>query len=145
MKLPSNDNEATSGASPIRRLSVLILDDDPTSLRVAYFSLRRHYEVFACETLQQAIAIVREEVIDYLISDFHLGYGQTGAEALERLREEPTFDPVACFLLTSNPEPSVRDIALAAGYQKVFHKPITKEFRAFFTRQYDSADLQSGF
>ena len=82
MKLPSNDNEATSGASPIRRPSVLILDDDPTSLRVAYFSLRRHYEVFACETLQQAIAIVREEVIDYLISDFHLGYAKRGRKPL---------------------------------------------------------------
>ena len=127
----------------VRRPSVLILDDDPASLRVAYFSLRRDYEVFACETLRQAIAIVREEVIDYLISDFFLGYGDTGAEALERLRQEPDFDPVACFLLTSNPEPSVRDSALAAGFNRVFHKPITRVFRAFFTNRFDSLNLRS--
>ncbi|MCC5838742.1 MAG: response regulator [Opitutales bacterium] len=141
-----NASPDDAAASPkLRRPSVLILDDDPTSLRVAYFSLRNHYEVFACETLQQAVALVREEVIDYLISDFYLGYGQTGAEALKRLRSEPTFDPVACFLLTSNPEPAVRDIALAAGFRKVFHKPITREFRAFFTNQFDSADTHSNF
>lgn len=137
-------DDTTPGTSPARRPSVLILDDDPASLRVAYFSLRRDYEVFACETLPQAISIVREEVIDYLISDFYLGFGDTGAEALVRLREEPSFDPVACFLITSNPEPSVRDTALAAGFHKVFHKPITREFRAFFTSRFDSIDLRSG-
>ncbi len=69
---------------------VLLVEDDPAVLGATRMLLKSDgYEVIAAATMREALQRVREDVrIDLLVTDYHLGDGETGTEVIAALRAE---------------------------------------------------------
>lgn len=98
----------------------LVLDNDPTALAALVALLRAwHWQVDACTTIAQALAVVARP--DLLLLDYHLDAGRTGLDALHALRERHGAIPAA--IVTGD-----RDAHLRRQVQKadvvVLHKPL---------------------
>lgn len=107
----------------------LCLDDDPLSLRLVEHLLKKRYEVVSCATIDCAIRAVQKQSFDLFLCDYHLGEHFTGAQAFERLRHEHGYNPVHRILITSYPSREIEAETLAIGFDRVFSKPLRKEFQ----------------
>lgn len=107
----------------------LCLDDDPLSLRLVEHLLKKRYEVIACANMESAIRAVRKHRMDLFLCDYHLGESFTGAQAYDELRNEYGFNPAHRILITSYPSPEIEAETMAAGFDRVFSKPLRKEFQ----------------
>jgi CheY-like chemotaxis protein len=127
-----------SGRAAIRRErnlpmreTALCLDDDPLSLRLVEHLLKKRYEVISCATMDSAVRAVQKHSIDLFLCDYHLGERFTGAQAYERLREDHGYNPVHRVLITSYPSREIEAETLAIGFDRVFAKPLRKEFQMY--------------
>ncbi|MCW2238832.1 PAS domain-containing hybrid sensor histidine kinase/response regulator [Azospirillum canadense] len=78
--------------------------------------------VVTAPTAEQALAALEGQVPDLILSDYHLGRGRTGLEALESLHA--AFGrPVPAALITADRGAGLRDSAKAAGIP-LLHKPV---------------------
>jgi CheY-like chemotaxis protein len=129
--MTATDHHPTStAANPQQaRPTVLVLDDNLLTLQYMDLLLRPHFTVVTTTSIDEACAVVRRQRIDFFVSDYHLGSDCTGAMALARLGGIPTFNPLACVLVTSDPSLEVARDALSAGFTQVFHKPLTNRFK----------------
>lgn len=109
----------------------LCLDDDPLSLRLVEHLLKKRYEVISCVNFDSAIRAVKKYGIDLFLCDYHLGERFTGAQAYERLRADYAWNPVHRVLITSYPSPEIEAETLAIGFDRVFAKPLRKEFQMY--------------
>jgi CheY-like chemotaxis protein len=108
----------------------LCLDDDPLSLRLVEHLLKERYAVISCATIDSAIRAIKRNTVGLFLCDYHLGERFTGAQAYERLRDEFGFRPIHRILITSYPSPEIEAETLASGFDRVFAKPLRKEFQA---------------
>jgi CheY-like chemotaxis protein len=113
------------------RETALCLDDDPLSLRLVEHLLKKRYEVISCATMDHAIRAVQNFNIDLFLCDYHLGERFTGAQAYERLREDHGYNPIHRVLITSYPSQEIEAETLAIGFDRVFAKPLRKEFQMY--------------
>lgn len=113
------------------RETALCLDDDPLSLRLVEHLLKKRYEVISCATMDSAVRAIQNQNIDLFLCDYHLGECFTGAQAYERLREEHGYNPVHRVLITSYPSSEIEAETLAIGFDRVFAKPLRKEFQMY--------------
>jgi CheY-like chemotaxis protein len=111
--------------------TALCLDDDPLSLRLVEHLLKKRFRVVSCPSIDRAIEAVRREVIEVFLCDYHLGQEFTGAQAYEILRIKHGYDPLHRILITSYPSPEIEAETLACGFDRVFSKPLRKEFQAY--------------
>jgi putative two-component system response regulator len=109
----------------------LCLDDDPLSLRLVEHLLKKRFEVVSCATIDSAIRAVKQQHINLFLCDYHLGEHFTGAQAYDRLRCEHGYNPLHRVLITSYPSPEIEAETLAAGFDRVFSKPLRKEFQSY--------------
>jgi CheY-like chemotaxis protein len=107
----------------------LCLDDDPLSLRLVEHLLKKRYDVISCATIDTAIRAVQNHSLDLFLCDYHLGERFTGAQAYDRLRRDFGYHPVHRILITSYPSPEIEAETLATGFDRVFAKPLRKEFQ----------------
>lgn len=127
---PSGLQGASSGKPEGKELA-LCLDDDPLSLRLVEHLLKQRYFVISCLNLDRAIAAVRREQINVFLCDYHLGQDFTGAQAYDLLRLEHGYVPLHRILITSYPSPEIEAETLASGFDRVFAKPLRKEFQSY--------------
>jgi len=111
------------------RPTVLLLDDNLLTLHYIDLMLRSRFAVVTSTNIDEACAAVRRQRIDFFVSDYHLGADYTGAMALSRLSGDPTFNPQACVLVTSDQSLEITRDALSSGFAQVFHKPLTHQFK----------------
>lgn len=109
----------------------LCLDDDPLSLRLVEHLLKERYQVISCPTIDAAVKAVRRHKFCLFLCDYHLGEQFTGARANEILTRKYRFNPIHRVLITSYPSPEIEKEALAAGFERVFAKPLRREFQAY--------------
>jgi CheY-like chemotaxis protein len=102
---------------------VVVIDDDPLALEAIGGLLRSWgYRVVTAASHGAALAQLAElrQSPDLIISDYHLGEGTTGIEAIERIRKT---SPVPAILMTGDVAPERLREAHACGHQ-VLHKPV---------------------
>lgn len=117
--------------SGMMKEKALCLDDDPLSLRLVEHLLKKRYEVISCANMESTIKAVQKHHIDLFLCDYHLGERFTGAQAYDRLRDEYGYNPAHCILITSYPSPEIEAETLATGFDRVFAKPLRKEFQMY--------------
>jgi signal transduction histidine kinase len=103
---------------------VLLLEDD-SAARLAAVALLESWgcEVLAAATAQQACAVVQAEgVPDIIVSDYHLGAGDSGLQAIADVRSLAQRRVHAC-LMSGDTDPVVQQSAKAAGLT-LLQKPV---------------------
>jgi DNA-binding NtrC family response regulator len=108
-----------------RKSRVLVVDDEAAVLLTYKLILERQgYEVFACSTTVQAIAMIDKEEFDVVLCDYSLEEQHTGFEVIFAARKRYPLVPAA--LLTGYATKETADEAAAQGIGVMF-KPIEIE------------------
>ena len=103
---------------------VLIIEDDPVSLRVLINYLEDHHEVFTAENLIDSISILASTPIEIIVADYRLPDG-TALDLLRALQSEAKKIPV----LLASKFTGAREMSLAWKYGAFdfMIKPVSKE------------------
>ena len=104
---------------------VLVVDDEDALL----FSYRRllrgaTVKVDDCTTLEESIALIRDNIYDAIITDFRLSHSE-GNEGLEILKYVKMHKPVTpVIVMTGYGNDAIKDEVLALGAYCYFDKPV---------------------
>jgi DNA-binding NtrC family response regulator len=100
---------------------ILVVDDEPISLRMVERLLQQRYTVIAASSGEQALEILSRQQIVLLITDQHMS-GITGTELLRRaLQMRP--DMIGVLLTSANDNETFRDAIINSGALRVVVKP----------------------
>ena len=123
-----SDQESVSHEGQLAGALIMVIDDDPVQLE-AIHGLFTHW---GCQTLvaksaEEAGALLSasKEIPDLILSDYRLGGGLVGAEAIRHLQRQLGFK-VPGVILTGDTEPSRLREARKSGFELV-HKPIVAD------------------
>jgi CheY-like chemotaxis protein len=114
---------------PLRGVRVLVVDDDRLTLHALTAILQAAGAVVrGASSGPEAIALLREDPPDVLISDIYMP-GMDGYALLHRVRELPAKEGglTPAVAITAQPSFEVRRDAAAAGYRDVLPKPFGRE------------------
>jgi PAS domain S-box-containing protein len=106
---------------------VLLVEDDQGVRDATRMLLKvEGYRVTAVATLAQALATTKEDVaVDLLLTDYHLGSGETGTQVITELRAILQ-RPVSAVLMTGDTSTAMREVPLDLNV-RVASKPIKAE------------------
>ncbi|HUJ62563.1 MAG TPA: response regulator [Kofleriaceae bacterium] len=103
---------------------VLIVDDNPTNLKLVAFVARAHgYEVETAPDAETAAAAIRANRPDVILMDLQLP-GLDGLELTRRLKADPATRDIAVIAVTAYAMKGDREKALEAGCDDYVTKPI---------------------
>ena len=127
--LPSADRAPADASSKtaVRRRSLLVVEDNPSTRILLVYLLKGTYDVSAAAGVDEALDLVQENRFDGLVLDINLCERRTGIDLLHAIREIPTYKgipAVACTAYTSFGE---RERLLESGFDLYVAKPFTKE------------------
>jgi two-component system response regulator PilR (NtrC family) len=127
---PQPPEAATSGAKP----RILVVDDEPSMREMLRIVLRRDgYDVLLAENGREAIAALKQERIDLLLSDIKMP-DITGVEVL-RAAKELNRDVVA-FMMTAYASTDTAVEAMRLGAVDYFTKPFSMDELRLKVRQH---------
>ncbi|MDE0904695.1 MAG: response regulator [Planctomycetota bacterium] len=102
---------------------ILLVDDDPSILRLAQFCLEdRGLVVMLAEDGDRALDLLRDEDFDLIVLDLMLP-GKNGFEVLTILRSSQRNTEVPVYILSARATDEVREQAEAAGANGYIRKP----------------------
>lgn len=129
-KLVDRVSSLRQRSTPMKEKAIC-LDDDPLSLRLVEYLLKGRYEVICCPNIDAAIRAVQMHKSEILLCDYHLSESFTGVQAWRRLSSEHGFNPTHRVLITSYPSPEITQESLEIGFDRVFSKPLRREFQDY--------------
>jgi len=122
---PEGVKSAHPAGFAVKGKIILVIDDAPIVREGTSGLLGKWgYSVLTAGSGEAALIQLaeRQQRPDLIISDYHLGDGKTGIEAIARLRE--TFNmPIPAFLISGDTDPQRLREARAAHYH-LLHKPV---------------------
>lgn len=123
--MPSERTAA--GKIPVTRARVLLVEDDPAVLAATRMLLVvAGYQVIAVPSLDGALRAAREgPAVDLVITDYHLGDGETGVQVIAALREAFAL-PVKAVLMTGDTSSSIKGLPHDSRL-RVASKPINAD------------------
>jgi len=109
---------------PLAGKRIVVIDDDALVLQGMGGLLRSWGCVVAAAASSDTAlgAVDRDCRPDLIISDYHLGQGETGIAVIEQLRHRFRA-PIPAFLVSGDVSPERRDEATARGYH-LLQKPV---------------------
>ena len=114
--------EKTKQPPPLAGLTLLIVDDDASTLHMLQVALRRFgAEVRAAASVDEALDELSRRQFDVVVSDIGLP-GEDGCDLIRRLRAAE--NPIGAIALTAYASDYERNRALTAGFQSWLTKPI---------------------
>lgn len=107
---------------------ILMVEDDPiVSLQMKKI-LAQKYEIDHAASYNEAFEKLINAPFDLILLDINLGSDSLGGvELLGFLREDPRFDDIKIFAVTSEPLDEVRGNFLVGGFDRYISKPVQKE------------------
>lgn len=119
---PPRETEAIREPGSCR---ILLIDDDPAVVQATTMLLEvEGHEVAVASTTREALAVTElTGVPDVVISDFHLGHGETGLDAIERLRSS-LGQVVPAVLVTGDTSSSIDARAEGIECCRLLTKPV---------------------
>jgi signal transduction histidine kinase len=124
----TQDADAAAGATDLRGVKVLLIDDQVDALALLAHVLReRGAATIPCASAQQALAQLSQAAPDVVISDIGMPDmdGYDFMRAMRALPDERARIPAIA--LTAYARAEDRDLALAVGYQLHLAKPVAAE------------------
>ncbi len=114
-----------AGWRPLRRQrpSVLILEDDPTLLRLYGTILKDRYRIFSALSIEAAQEIAATSTIDLVLSDYHVGE-VLGTGLLNELERDVERLPVPVIMMSADRNVTTRASADRFGIEQFLLKPI---------------------
>ena len=100
--------------------TILIVDDEPTILRLASLALARQFRVLTAESAVEGLLRLAEEPVDLLLTD-HRMPEMTGVELVEHVRR--AHPGVPCILSTGFTEEAELKRVVATHGVHVLYKP----------------------
>ena len=104
--------------------SVLIVDDEPTNLRVLNQILNDSYKLIFAKSGHEALRLVEKERPDLILLDVMMP-GLTGYEVCERLKKENQFKSIPIIFITALNDPDDEAKGLNLGAVDYISKPIS--------------------
>ena len=104
------DAEVERGRAAEEHKKILIVDDDPTMLRMIKSLLDKNYRVYMANSGMNAITFLANNKVDLILLDYEMPV-ITGAKVLEMIRSEvATADIPVMFLTSKNDKESVMQV-----------------------------------
>ena len=117
--------EAAAGPSPRVGRKVLLVDDNPSNLKLSSILLGSSgYQVVTAQNMSEALRVVRDNPPDLIMSDVVMS-GGSGYEFIRAVKADPRSNSIPFIFLTAsmNDEPS-RGRGLALGAARFLFRPI---------------------
>jgi len=105
---------------------ILIIDDDPMTLRVLTTLLSAENDLRIANSAPQAMNLMIDFIPQVILLDIEMP-GMTGFEFLHTIRKNPKFMSVPVVIVSSHSEPEFSDHADRMGASCLVAKPIEKE------------------
>lgn len=106
---------------------ILIVEDNEANLELlSYLLSASGHAVLKAENGEQALARLRQELPDLVISDLQMPV-MDGFELLRRIREDARLDALPVIAVTAFSMPTDRTRVLLAGFDGYLSKPIVPE------------------
>ncbi|WP_273596114.1 GGDEF domain-containing response regulator [Roseateles koreensis] len=116
------DDIEEDALAPVRRSSVLIVDDQAAVLQTLYQLFKDTYEVFVATSGAQALSRAKVNPPDLVLLDMVMP-GMTGMEVCRQLKEDPETQNIPVIFLTGNCSVDDEARALDAGAADFISKP----------------------
>ncbi|MDR2523083.1 MAG: response regulator [Synergistaceae bacterium] len=110
------------GALPL--FSILVVDDDPTNLRLLQEILRREYKVYSAPSGGKALTFLERRVPDLVLLDVEMP-GMNGYEFIGRLKGDGRWRAIPVLFLTAQEDRDKEELAFSLGAVDYILKPIS--------------------
>jgi CheY-like chemotaxis protein len=135
------ENQERLRSQLLSGLHVLLVDDDQDTLELLSTALtQRSASVTAVQSAAAAIASIRDDRPDVLISDIAMP-GEDGHELMRHVLALDLVPPLPAIAITAYAKEEDKERALASGYQRYLSKPV--ELRDFIATVAEIARLDS--
>jgi two-component system cell cycle response regulator len=111
------------GPQDLRGRKILVVDDDPATIRFVREGLGEHYEFLEAGDGEAALALVRDYLPDLVISDVEMP-GMGGFELCRILKSGDRFAFIPVILMTARPEQNPKLEGLELGADDYLVKPL---------------------
>lgn len=114
-----SESEAATVVSPLRKLRVVLLDDEPSILKTWNAILEAHdFDAICCERAADALVAIARGC-DCVVTDYHMP-DMTGIEVILTAKH---YTRAPFLVMTGNDSPKLCAAAMAAGATCVLSKP----------------------
>ena len=104
---------------------ILIVDDDPVSVKLIEFTLvKKGYTVIVCREGNCVIETAEKELPELAILDLNLP-GRTGYELMEDFKSHSKLSSIPIIFITEQGRNSTEETLINAGAKKVYTKPFS--------------------
>jgi CheY-like chemotaxis protein len=111
-------------------MKILVVEDEPSSLKLANLVLAHHgHDVTGAEAVIHALEEIDRSEPEIILLDLHLGFPD-GLTLAHTLKANPARKHIVIVAVTAYPESYPRDAALAAGCDAYIVKPINTRMLA---------------
>ena len=110
--------------TPLHSLTVLVLDDEPTTRALmARFLAAYGYQSAEAGTMSEAIEVMRSTQIGAIILDVCLPGAGSGLDVLQRLREQPELQSIPAIVLTGGVLTEDEELIVTRQRAHLIYKP----------------------
>jgi len=106
------------------QFSILLVDDDPTNLRLLQEILKKGYKVFPSPSGERALRFLQKRTPDLILLDVEMP-GMSGYELIARLKEVPRWRDIPVIFLTGQEGRDKEEQAFSLGAVDYILKPIS--------------------
>ncbi|MBK5418643.1 diguanylate cyclase [Pseudomonas sp. TH31] len=124
------------------RPKLLIVDDQPTNIRVLHELFREDCDVFMATSGEQAISVCQSQLPDLILLDVVME-GMDGHEVCRRLKVDPVTQGIPIIFITAQQQESDEELGLGLGAVDFISKPINPTIVRARVRTHLTLKLQS--
>ncbi|MDI3355049.1 diguanylate cyclase [Pseudomonas sp. UYIF39] len=124
------------------RPKLLIVDDQPTNIRVLHELFRQDCDVFMATSGEQAISVCQTQLPDLILLDVVME-GMDGHEVCRRLKADPATQGIPIIFITAQQQESDEVLGLELGAVDFITKPINTTIVRARVRTHLTLKLQS--
>jgi DNA-binding response OmpR family regulator/anti-sigma regulatory factor (Ser/Thr protein kinase) len=106
------------------RPAILIVEDDPTLLRLYSLFLRERYTLYLATSIEEAISITSTKVIDLILSDYYIGQ-DVGTNLIQELERDAERLPVPVIMMTGDRQLDKKHQLESFGIERFLQKPLS--------------------
>ena len=120
---PSGAVEAPKDLQSASRMSILVVEDDPNSQKLASFTLKKDYELHFAESVADSKKKLDTHEIQLILLDLSLRGDEDGLDLARFLRADAKWNKVPIIALTAHAFTSDKERCLEAGCNDFMTKP----------------------
>jgi PAS domain S-box-containing protein len=109
------------------RITLLVVEDDPNSQKLAGFTLKKDFELFFAESVAEAKQQLEVHHIDLVLLDLSLKGDEDGLDLARFVRNDAAWHAMPIIALTAHAFTSDRDRCLEAGCNDFMTKPFRRK------------------